>query len=232
MALVPALELSLPGTHRPHFRVSVLPGKAQESIRELLAALREVPDTYNESALSSAVAGRVDTIAASDVEEMVPALLSLYSYRDYRQAAISDVVEGIAQAMEESRSDQLRLSPEHRPDFENLLARLLDVEPINVRVRAGALAFENEHTLQEARVLTDIRSVFEPENPDAKPKGAVIVHTLKIGYRSDNESKEFFIALDTDDVRELIEQLERANAKAESLKWSVLKAAQVPLMDP
>ncbi len=197
-----------------------------------MAALREVPDTYNEIALSSAVAAKVDTIAASDVEEMVPALFSLYSYRDYRQAAISDVVQGIAQAMEESRSDQLRLLPEHRSDFEDLLAKLLDVEPLNVRARARALVLENEHTLQEARVLTDIRSVFEPENLEDKPKGAVILHTLKIGYLADNEPKEFFVALDTDDVRELIEQLERADAKAESLKSSVLKPAQVPPIDP
>lgn len=203
----------------------------QESVRELLAALRDVPDTYGESALSSAVAAKVDTIAASDVEAMVPTLFSLYSYRDFRQAAISDVVEGVALAMEESHSDRLKLSPEDRPHFEDLLGKLLDIDALNVRARARALVFENEHTLQESRVLTDVRSVFEPENPEDKPKGAVILHTLKIGYWADNQPKEFFVALDTNDVRELIEQLERADAKAASLK-SVLKAAQVPPIGP
>lgn len=200
------------------------------SAQELLAALQEVPDTYNLSSLSSAVAAKVDTIAASDVEEIVPALFSLYAYRDYSQSAISDVVEGIAQAMEESRSERLKLSPEDRGPFEDLLAKLLDVELLNVTARAGRLSLENEHRLQEAHVLTDIRPVFKPENPEATPKGAVILHTLKISYRGDNKVKEFFVALDTEDVRELMEQLERANSKAESLK-SVLKAAQVPHID-
>lgn len=204
---------------------------AEETLQQFLRALGEVPDTYNESTLSLAVAAKVHTIAAGDVEEMVPALLSLYGYRDYQRAAISDVVEGIAQAMEESRSDRLRLSPDDRPRFEDVLARLLDVDELNVRARARALVFENEHTLQEARVLTDVRSVFDPERSEGKPKGAVILHTLKIGYLADNVRKEFFVALDTEDVDELIQQLTRANSKADSLKESVLKTAQVPHID-
>jgi hypothetical protein len=203
---------------------------AQESVRELLEALWEVPNTYNEHSLALAVAAGVDTLAARDVEEMVPALFSLYSYRDYRQAAISDVVEGIAQAMQESRSERLKLSPEDRPDFEGLLARLLDIEPLKVRARARALVFENEHMLRETRVLSDVRSVFDPENPEKKPAGAVILHTLKIGYWADNSPKEFFVALDTEDLRELMEQLERANAKTESLK-ELLDTSDVPHLD-
>lgn len=202
----------------------------EESIQELLTALKDVPDTYDEDALSSAVAAKVDTIAASDVKEIIPALLSLYAYRDYRQAAISDVVEGIAQAMEEISSHELRLPSDERPHFEDRLTKLLDVEPLDLRVRARALAFENEHTLQETRVLTDIRSVFGPENPEGKPRGAVILHTLRIGYWADNARKEFFVALDTNDVRALLEQLERADSKAESLK-QVLKMAQVRHID-
>jgi hypothetical protein len=204
---------------------------AEETLQELLMALREVPDTYNENTLSSAVAAKVDTIAASDVEEMFPALFSLYSYRDYRQAAISDVVEGIAQAMEESRTNRLRLSPDDRPRFESVLAKLLDVEQINIRARARALVFENEHTLQETRVLTDVRSVFDPESAEGKPKAAVILHTLKIGYLSDNTRREFFVALDANDVRELLKQLERANSKADSLREELLEKADVAFID-
>jgi len=84
--------------------------------------------------------------------------------------------------------------------------------------------------LREVRILTDVRPVFEPSAPEAAPAGAVIVHTLKISYRGDNSAKDFFVALDSEDVRQLTEQLERARSKAESLK-SVLKAAEVPYID-
>ncbi len=204
---------------------------SDDSTLELLSALREVPDTYDESVLSSAVASKVDTIAASDIEEIVPALLSLYAYRDYRQAAISDVAEGIAQAMEESLSDRLKLLSNDRSRFEEVLVRLLNVEELALRTRAKALMFENEHTLQETRILTDIRSVFDPESSESKPKAAVILHTLKIGYWADNSQKEFFVALDTNDVRVLLEQLDRADSKAETLKKQILEEAQVSFID-
>lgn len=201
-----------------------------ESVQELLHALRKTPATYNQSTLASAVASMTDTIAASDVEEIVPALLSLYSYRDYSQTEVTDVAQGIARGMEESESERLRLLADDRPSFEERLTRLLSVEPLDVTVRAGVLSLENEHTFREARVVTDIRPVFEPHDPEAALPGAVIVHSLKISYRDDNTLKDFFVALDNDEVRELIEQLERAKAKAENLK-SVLKAGGVSYID-
>lgn len=203
---------------------------SNESAQELLVALRETPNTMNPNSLSSAVAAQVDTIAATDVEEIVPALLSLYSLRDRSEAAISDIAAGVAQAMEENRSEELRLLPERRADFERRLAELLSVSRLNDTARAGRLLLENEHSLQEARIVTDIRPIFEPDNPEAAPKGALIVHMLKIVYRGDNITKNFFVALDTNDVRELLEQLDRADAKAESLK-SVLKSAGVSYID-
>src|SRR5215210_3823930 len=97
------------------------------------------------------------------------------------------------------------------------LAELLDVDKFMVIARAGNLSLENEHSLTDTRVITDIRPVFEEENPKASPRGAVIVHTLKIRYRANNEVREFFVTLDDNDVSELSEQLERASSKAESL---------------
>ncbi len=201
---------------------------SDESARELLAALQQVPNTYSQTVLSSAVAERVDTIAASDVQEMMSVLTSLYAYRDLYQSAISDVAEGIARTMEESNSERLRLPPEEREVFTSRLAKLLSVEPLNRAIRAGLLVGESEHSWRDARILTDVRPVFDPENPDAL-RGAVILHTLKISYRADNTDKEFFVALDADDVRQLLEKLERANAKAESLKS--LLPAHVPHID-
>jgi len=224
-----ATPLRVPGDYEGGLaKVRDLP---DESARELSQALRQIPNTYNQTTLSSAIAEKVDTIAASDVREIVPALFSLYAYRDYSQAAISDVAEGVARAMEESGSEQLRLLPEDRDSFMNRLAELLSVEQLDRAARAAILVTESEHSWRESRILTDIRPVFDPENPDASPRGTVILHTLKISYRADNIVKEFFVALDVDDVRQLREQLERADAKAESLKKWVLENPDVPYID-
>lgn len=202
----------------------------EQSIEELLAALRNLPSTYNEGSLSSAAAEMVDTIAASDVKEIVPALLSLYSYQDYSQLTASDVAKGIAQGMEEGRSELLRLPSEDRASFEERLTQLLSVSPLSVTVRAGMLSLENEHTVQETRVLTDIRPVFDPNTSEADLTGAVIAHTLKISYRGDNSTKDFFVTFDAEDISQLIKQLEWARSKAARLKLA-LETAEVPYID-
>jgi hypothetical protein len=201
-----------------------------ESVRDLLEALEQIPNTYNDSELSSAVAAKVDTIAATDVEEIVYALLSVYAHFDYSQDKVSDIVKGIAQAMEEGESERLRISSEDRPRFEDRLTKLLSIDPLRVTVRAGRLSVEGEHSLQDVRVLTDIRPVFEPEDPEADPRGAIIVHTLKLSYWGDNRINHFFVTLDPSDLRKLLNHLERAGSKAETLK-SILRSTQLPYID-
>lgn len=201
-----------------------------EATHNLVEALRKAPYTYNEYTLASVVADGVDTIAATDVQEIVFALLSLYSYRDYSAATISDVAQGIAQAMEEGESGKLTLPPEERPNFESRLNELLGIDSLDIKVRAGRLSLENEHTFQEARVLTDIRPVFEPQDPRAKPEGAIVLHTLKISYLSEGEVKDFFVTLDAYAANSLLGQLERANSKAESL-GEVLEATHLRYID-
>lgn len=202
---------------------------SDESVRELLIALDELPATYNEVSLSEAVANAVDTIPARDVEEIVPALLSLYSYLDYSKSTIQEIAEGVSQSVGDTGFED----PEELGEgssLEDRLSQLLSVDSLKIAVRAGVLAIQNERPLQEARILTDIRPIFEPDQPEDPPMGAVIIHTLKVSYWAENETKDFFFTLDTEDVEKLAEQLERARSKADSLK-AVLKMAQVPYID-
>lgn len=200
------------------------------SAHELLTALQKLPSTVDPASLSSAIATAVNTIAASDIEEIVPAILQIYSIREVSEESVPEVAEGIARGMEEVVSRRLKSSEEQRDSFQARLAELLSINSLSVIVRAGGLFFENEHSLRQTRIITDIRPVFEQEHRQAPPKGAVIVHTLKVSYWADGEAKDFFVALDSGDIRKLLEQLEWADSKAESLK-AVLDAAQVPYID-
>lgn len=200
---------------------------SDDSAQEFLAALQQVPSTINQDSLSSAVAAMVDTVAASDVDEAVPALLFLYSLRDRSQSSASDIADGVAREMERAATENDPHWSKSRDLFRTRLVELLSVDKVRVVARAGGLLLENEHSLTRARVITEIRPVFEQENPKATPEGAMIVHTLKISYWADEETKHFFVALDENDVSDLSEQLGRANSKAESLK-AILEKAQVP----
>jgi len=87
---------------------------------------------------------------------------------------------------------------------------------------------EHERILCGARVITDVRSVFA--DPAEKPTAAVIVHMLKISYHQNREHKDFYVALDSSDVRKLKEILQRAELKAKSLS-AVLAGTGISILD-
>ncbi len=201
------------------------------SAQEILTALRSVPSTVNAHSLSLAVADNVDTVAASDVEEMVTALLHLHSVRDVRESPVADLAESVALGLErDPLNGDTETPPEDNEVFRERLTDALSVNQLRIIARAAGLRFENEHSLTGTRVVTDIRPVFEQENPHEPPAGAMVVHTLKINYIASGEENSFFVSLDAEDIRELTEQLQRANSKTESLQ-AVLKAADVHYVD-
>jgi hypothetical protein len=80
-----------------------------------------------------------------------------------------------------------------------------------------------------ARVVSDIRPVF---STDLHPKAAVIVHQLRIAYHEggQTEPRQFFVALDSSDLRQLKSVLERAEEKEQQLRATV-EAAQMVCPD-
>jgi hypothetical protein len=133
--------------------------------------------------------------------------------------------------MDESGVEELEFDDnEERNLFKAHLVQLLGVRSFSVSARATDLLYEHEHTVHgPMRVLTDIRPIFETD-PESDPEGAVIVHTLKISYHDGRRVKEFFIALDSEQVDELIGVLGRASLKAETLK-RLLASTNVPYIE-
>jgi len=70
----------------------------------------------------------------------------------------------------------------------------------------------------QARILTDLRPVFRADAQT--PAAHVIVHNLKLSYRSgfNLEQRDFFIALDHKGLDTLTVVLERAKSKDAALE--------------
>ena len=135
-----------------------------------------------------------------------------------------DFAEEICKAIEESKSDVLKIPAGRREDLRQRLAKLLGYEnSLGVTSKALDVMTEHERILCGARIVTDIRPVFG--RPTDKPTAAVIVHNLKISYHQDDEHREFYVALDTEDVVRLRTLLERAEMKAQSLEALLQRAA-------
>lgn len=184
------------------------------SVAELETALRAAPKKAEPKEIAAAVA---KGLRFQGAESLVEALASLYAYRGFADASVDNAVAGVLDAM--------GLSDPAHPDAQLVaerLRRLLGIEALQVTFKAAGLAFEHDHVLSFAKVISDVRPVFGTDL--TAPVCAVIVHTLNIHYFEAGEHKEFRVAFDAEDLRNMRLALDRAETKAASLKRMLDKA--------
>jgi hypothetical protein len=207
--------ISIPNRYEPALvSISKLDEKA---LGELAEALNEAPKTIDVASLSNTLAERVESASDSEIAEIVPALLFFHSYREYTGTSAAQAAESIASAIYDELTARLEDISLERSVFTKRMSRLLASQPLLVSARAAQVLSDHEKVWIDGRVLTDVRPIFERENPN-ELLGVSIVHTLKVNYHTGDEHKEIFVAMDAKDVSSLVDKLTRANAKADTLK--------------
>ncbi len=99
----------------------------------------------------------------------------------------------------------------------NLEVILSSAHNLEISIKAYRLTRESSNVYRKSKVLSDIRVVFEKEL-DNKNRKAVLVHNLHLQYSNNSENKEFFVALDLEDLKEIKEKIDRAIRKDEIIK--------------
>ncbi|HEX7862392.1 MAG TPA: hypothetical protein VF773_18790 [Verrucomicrobiae bacterium] len=151
----------------------------------------------------------IKTTESKDVvRKILTVLAALFSIRERESLDAEAVSKAVVETTVKER-------PEHfstlAPVLESRLQALLSLDNIGITAKGTDVLTEHERTFCHARVLTDIRPIFSPTLK--APEGAVIVQMLQIGFRENGKHKEFYVALDTEDVVKLRKILERAEAK-------------------
>ena len=153
----------------------------------------------------------VPGIDKGDLEKIlraVSALYMVYSSADVPLETfvtdVSEAVEGFDAAVRSEKSkDRLR--------------RILSVDSLASSSKALTLLTDQERTLHGVKILTDVRHAFQAD-PQKEPYGAVIVNVLKLTYHENDQHKDFYVALDGDDLASLRTALDRAEAKIKTLR--------------
>ena len=110
------------------------------------------------------------------------------------------------------------IKPEEISLLQNNLLIILDkISPLALSAKAFNLLSENKTTFIESRIISDIRLVFD-NDIIKKNRLAVLVHNLKIVTTENDERKEFYFSLDTNDLKMLKTQIERAEKKDELIR--------------
>ena len=219
-------NLKIPEYYRPGIKHLIeLSG---EQIGQLISALRtEDPIYYLPRELAAHVASKVE-IPASAVSAIINSITGLYTARAETGLSIDQFAEVFFAAVEQQ---ELKPSdPDKWQRFGNTVRDLLALNgALAVASKALNVVIEQDRIFLDARVLTDLRSVFK-EDPKAPPSAMAIIHTLRINFRQSQELQSFFVAMDDRDIAKLKDVLNRAEEKSGTLR-KMAKSATIPIIN-
>ena len=105
--------------------------------------------------------------------------------------------------------------PADRKVWDNTIApalvELLDSKLFRVAAKSANLAYDYANLLRNARVITDVRPVFDDSVESID--GAVVSHVLRLKYTGIDDETSLSIVIDTTDIQRLLEECERALSK-------------------
>jgi hypothetical protein len=212
------LELAeLPISERERGGLVTLRELPESAINQLLAELNRSPESLPS----------VDGLSPTAVEQMIKTLKYLYETRVVADVPVPEFVSDVCEALREAEE----LSPNAEPQFRERLSKLLDIEALNIAAKAFTLYGEHPNVFCDARILTDMRPVFG-DNVSDPPVAYIVTHTLKLEYHAAaGRLQEIYMGLASEDLVELRIALDRAEAKAKSLR-TVLEATGIKFLDP
>jgi DNA repair exonuclease SbcCD ATPase subunit len=220
------IEFSIPERFRPGL-VKLVTAE-DDVVDKLLDSLENSPPTLHSEDMAS-FAAKKHNIEAQYALEVLRAVLSLYSLQEKGYVSTEQLVQQVSRALHEGSDEALELSNDDIARFQRRLSSFLEIRgSLEISSKASDLLVEYENIFSNARVVTDIRPIFKPDIEDGLG-GALIVHSLRIAYKTTMGTHEFYVALEPDDVEQLLEDLDRALQKQESLK-SLLKKVELPYL--
>ena len=207
--------LSIPKSDRAG--LAILGEMQDDAFDKLVAELERSPDSVPS----------VEGLSQADVQQAFHAINSIFQVRLFNDVPVEDFIDDLCESLREHN----QLGAETR--FRERLARVLGIDSLSVAVKALALHLEHEHVFCSARIVTDARPVYR-NGPEEPPAAMIVTHMLKLTYHEAGavgRLKEFYIGLGSLDLEELRDRLERAEAKARSLK-AVFDASGIKFIDP
>ncbi|TWT71497.1 hypothetical protein [Crateriforma conspicua] len=133
-----------------------------------------------------------------------------------------EVVRALRAAME---------SEEDKQTWDTIAASfqaLMESAPVRLVTKAMELSYDYSNLLRGARILTDLRPLFDEDG--AEVEGAVVTHTLRFEYSSDDGRHELSIAMDLSDIERLRDQCDRSIVKAKTIRDRFVKDTRRPCL--
>lgn len=200
-----------------------------DDFNAFLEALTRAEPALDQDKFWSHVVPHVTQIDPAVVKSIVTEIVNMATAMSVMDFKIDDFASELADAAFAAKSKKF---PFEESDKGLLKERLLKVfggrKGLRITTKAMGVMVDQDRVFYNARILTDVRPVFDEKGDSVD--AAVIVHNLRIHYGQDGSHKDFYVALDTSDIHDLREALNRADLKAKNLE-GLLKRSGVSFLD-
>jgi len=194
------------------------------SVNKLIALLEAAPLISNNEEMATYVRKQGSPAPDGQLARIIETLYTLYYIRELSGVTAAKFLEDLMEGVR--NRPELKSSQKEISTLRSRLEELLSIDTLKTISKAARLQRDGERLYCDAKILSDIRPVFGAD-PTIRPVGAVLTHTIKVGYHEGRDHREFHIVLDSDDLRALSEVVRRAQAKEKTLR-NLLKGAELP----
>jgi hypothetical protein len=195
--------------------IGSLPEK--ESI-SLLESLKSIPPFLDNERLANAVVNLNPYLQKEVIEDLLELLFLIYNLSERSDISVDEIVTQIVESIGDSEELSSEISIDNIDKIRIRLENLLD-ENGTVANSYKAIIILKDHkcVFNDCRVFTDIRPVFGVDTT-VNPVGMGVVHMLKLVYVGLDGPNELFIGLDSSNLEQISEEIQRAMSKEISIR--------------
>ena len=164
----------------------------------------------------------VRLLKSDDAGEVVDSIWSIFQLNRKGKFSINELVDGIIEALKE---EKINPKDKNWERFKIQFKQLLGINNIRLTTKTLDLSSEYEKICVESRIITDIRLAFEDEIKKDTQNG-IIIHNLRIEFHQDKGHDKFMVALDSKDLKQLSEQIIRAQEKESLIRKKFQKTVK------
>ena len=148
----------------------------------------------------------------SNSEAVLRQLLSLHGMLRQLDLSPEEVFAGLNSGLQKSEWDETALK--EWASVSVIFKKLFELPIVQLTAKALDLSYQHSHLLVRARIITDIRPLY---NSDATEiQGTIISHKFMLRYDDIEGEHEISCAVDERDIKSLIKQCERALIKSQT----------------
>jgi hypothetical protein len=187
-----------------------------EKLESVIHALEALGPTIKRSKLRRAIEEQVRDETASEALERF--LFALATIQRRGRGAVPDILDNISHGLVAQKWDQQQLN--QWQVCSEVIARLLKSAAVLSSSKAIDLSYDFARIYLAARIITDVRPIFDELREEII--GNVITQTLRIDYTSSEGTESTIsVAMDTDDIQQLLRSCEGAVSKATTIRRAI-----------